>query len=75
MARYVVTAPVTIPGQLGPYGYPAQVLKKGDVIEATASQISAWGVSTKAVSTTAGTGAAGDRYTLGEAVGVSNASA
>lgn len=71
MARYVLLAALAIPGG---QGFPPQVLKKGDVIEATAAQIAAWGASVKAVSTTAGTGGAGDRYTLGTAVAASNSS-
>lgn len=69
MARYVVLAPVVIPAQLGLFGYPPQTLKKGDVIEASAAQIAAWGVSARAV----GTATMHDQ--LGEAAGVSNSSA
>lgn len=70
MARVVITVPsVTIPAIPG---CPAQTLKKGDVIEATAAQISTLGAAARAASTTAGTGACGNRDTMGTAYAASN---
>jgi hypothetical protein len=69
MSRILITAPVTIPSA-GP-GQPPTVLKKGDVVEATAAMvtaISSAGGTTRAVST------ATMHDVLGEAVGVVNGS-
>jgi hypothetical protein len=67
MSRILITSPVTIPSA-GP-GQPATMLKKGDVVEATAAMVTAIstaGGTTRAVSTST------MHDTLGEAVGVSN---
>jgi hypothetical protein len=69
MTRILITSPVTIPSA-GP-GQPATVLKKGDVVEATAAMVTAIstaGGTTRAVSTST------MHDTLGEAVGVVNGS-
>lgn len=75
MARIILTSAVTIPATARE---PAYVVPKGTVLEVTAAQaavIAGAGGTTRTLSATAGTGAAGNRETLGEAVGVSNASA
>jgi hypothetical protein len=69
MTRLMITSPVTIPSA-GP-GQPATVLKKGDVVEATAAMVTAIstaGGTTRAVST------ATMHDQLGEAFGVVNGS-
>lgn len=65
MARYVVVTPVTVPGS--GYGQPPRMLKKGDIVELSAAEVTAIGggnLRTTSVTT------AHDQ--LGEAVGVSN---
>jgi hypothetical protein len=69
MTRLMITSPVTIPSA-GP-GQPPTVLKKGDVVEATAAMITA--IST-AGGTTRAVSAATMHDVLGEAVGVVNGS-
>jgi hypothetical protein len=70
MSRVVVTTAYTLPS--------GGLVPKGAVLEVTAAQaaaITSASGATRAVSATAGTGGAGNRDTLGESVGVSNASA
>lgn len=65
MARYVVTATTTVAGS--GYGQPARTVRKGDVLELSASEVTAISASNlRAV--TAGT----MHDQLGESAGVSN---
>ena len=70
MARYVIVTPVTVAGS--GYAQPPRVLRKGDVVELAAIEVTAIGAgnmrSVQAVS-----GAAGTRDQLGEAFAASNA--
>ena len=72
MARYKIVTGATIPAALGA---PALTYRPGDIAELTAAQVAAIstaGGTTRAVSATAGTGACGNRDTLGESVAASN---
>lgn len=65
MARYVVTAPVTVAGS--GYSQPARVLTKGQVVELSAAEVTAIGLGNlRAVA------AATMHDQLGEAAGVAN---
>lgn len=68
MARYMVIAPVSLP--FVSYASPARVLKKGDVVDLTAAEVTLIGAGNlRTVTTTT----AHDQ--LGLAVGASNSSA
>lgn len=62
MSRQVLTAPVTISAT--DYQHPARVLRKGDVVELSAAEITAIGAGNVRVTTF--------RDQLGESAGVSN---
>jgi hypothetical protein len=68
MARYVVTAPVIIP--FVSYLSPARVLKKGDVVDLSAAEVTAIGAGNLRATTTATV-----HDQLGMSVAVSNSSA
>ncbi len=72
MARYVVTASTKVTGS--GYALPDRNLVKGQVLELTAAEVTAIGAGNlRAVTAGAGTGAAGNRDTLGESFAASNA--
>jgi hypothetical protein len=72
MARYVVIASTKVTGS--GYALPDRNLVKGQVLELTAAEVTAIGAGNlRAVAAAAGTGAAGNRDTLGEAFAASNA--
>jgi hypothetical protein len=77
MARYVITAPVVVP--FVSYAQPARVLRKGDVVELSAAEVTAIGAGNMRavvsnVTTGSMPGGAGNRDQLGEAFAASNAS-
>lgn len=77
MARYVMTAAVTLP--FVAYTQPGRLLRKGDVVELTAAEVAAIGAGNMralaALPATSGTMAAasGTRDQLGTAYAASNA--
>jgi hypothetical protein len=67
MSRFIATTPVVIPAT--DYQHPARTIKKGDVVELTAAEVTAIGAGNLRTVT-----AATVHDQQGEAVGVSNGS-